>query len=166
MTSFLHTISSALHLDTFNAIELLHMCIRALCVYFIGVSLARSNKKIIGIRTPFNFILFIMMGSIFANAIVTGALFLPIIGTVLLLVFVNASMEALAFYFPWVERFVKGSSVELVKDGQIHWNVMKAHFITKRELLNELASQAHNYDIDKVKQAVLASDGTINFVFK
>lgn len=166
MLQIIEVIKNALEIPSFDYMQLIYMSIRGIAVYFIGVSIARSNKKLIGIRTPFNFILFVILGSIFANAIVDGHAFLPIVGSILLIIGLNACMKKLAFHFKWIERFVKGSSVELVKNSNINWNEMNAHAITKRELLNELATQAHTYDIDKVETAILASDGSINFIFK
>jgi uncharacterized membrane protein YcaP (DUF421 family) len=110
--------------------------------------------------------IFMMLGSIFANAIVDAKSFLPIIVSLFAIIILNSFIKKLVFRFLWVENFIKGPSIELVKNGKINWNEMKANSITKRELLNELASQAHTYDIDKVEAATLASDGSINFIFK
>lgn len=159
-------IQNAIGIHTFDTINLLHMSIRGILIYFLGVSIARSNKKIIGIRTPFNFMLFVMLGSIFANAVVDGTLFLPIIGTMFIIILLNATMKALSFNFKWIEKFIKGTPTFLIKNGKIDWNEMNNHFITKRELLNELATQVHHYNIDKVEEAILGSDGSLNFVFK
>lgn len=163
---FIEIIKNALEIDGFDYIQLLYMCIRATIIYFIGIGIARSNKKIIGIRTPFNFMLFVMLGAIFANAIIKSVLFLPIAGTILFLIVLNFIIKLLVFHFRWFESFVKGSSVSLVEDGKINWKQMNAHLITERELLNKLASQSHHSDIKKVKEAVFASDGSINFIFK
>lgn len=164
--NFIEIIKNALEIDSFDYMQLLYMCIRATIIYFIGMTIARSNKKIIGIRTPFNFMLFVMLGSIFANAVINGEFFLSIVGTILFLIGLNFIMKILSFRYRWVETFVKGSPVELVKNGVIHWDQMNTHLITERELLNELASQSHHYNIQNIKSAILDSDGSINFIFK
>jgi len=163
-SDILYMVRHAIGIDTFTAGPFLYMTIRGIIVYFVGISLARFNKKLMGIRTPFNFILFIMLGSIFATAIVDGTLFLPIICATLLLFLLNGLMTMLAYYIPGVERFMKGHSSELVKEGEIQWRAMRRNFITRNELLNELHTQLHTNNLEAVKSAVLASDGTINFI--
>jgi len=166
MLQIFYILKNALEIPSFDPMQLLYMSIRAIIIYIVGVLMARYNKKLIGIRTPFNFILFITLGSIFTNAIVDAKVFLPIVGSMFLLITINTCMKMLSFRFPWIEKLSKGPSVELITNGKIDWNVMKSHSITKQELLNELANQMHTYDIDKVETAILASDGSLNFIFK
>ena len=142
------------------------MIIRGVMVYFVGVTLARFNKKLMGIRTPFNFLLFIMLGSIFAQAIIDGSSLIPILGTIVTLFSLNGFMTMLAYSSPSIESFMKGTPSVLVKDGEIQWSKMKKYFITEQELLNELHSQLHTQNLNKVAFAFLASDGSINFIAK
>lgn len=154
----------AIGLHEFAYTPFIYMTIRGVIVYFFGIYLARFNKKLVGIRTPFNFILFIMLGSIFANAIVEETAFLPIMCSIVLLTLLNGLMTMLAYYLPSVELFLKGSSSELVKEGEIQWKAMRKNFITRHELINELHTQLHTDKLQDVKSAELASDGTINFI--
>jgi len=142
------------------------MIIRGIIVYFTGVTLARFNKKLMGIRTPFNFLLFIMLGSIFAQAIIDGSSLIPILGTIATLFSLNGLMTMLAYSSPSIESFIKGQPSVLVKDGEIQWSKMKKYFITEQGLLNELHAQLHTQNLNKVAFAFLASDGTINFIIK
>jgi len=146
--------------------DMIMMIIRGCIIYFVGMTLARFNKKLMGVRTPFNFILFVMLGSIFAQAVVDGNMFLPILGTLVALSFLNGLMTMLAYYFPSVEAFVKGKPSILVKDGEIQWGKMKKYLITEQELFNELHAQLHTQNLKTVSFAFLASDGTINFIKK
>ena len=161
---FFHFISHAIGLDIFSATVLMHMLIRSLIIYFFGVTIAHFNKKLIGIRTPFNFILFIMLGSIFANAIVDKNVFLVTMAATLFLILLNGLMTMLSFHIPFIESFVKGNDTILVKNGHIQWHAMEENFITKRELLKELHTQLHTNSLKKISYAILESDGTINFI--
>ena len=165
-TAIIAFLKDLLGLPTSSFMILFQMIIRGIVIYFFGITLARFNKKLLGIRTPFNLILFIMLGSIFASAIIDGRTFLPIIVTVLFLSLLNGAMTMLSYYVPAVETFVKGGSSTLVQDGKIQWDAMKKNFITQHELFNELQTQLHTRDLDRVKAAILASDGTINFIEK
>ncbi len=146
--------------------DALMMIIRGIIIYFVGISLARFNKKLIGVRTPFNFILFVMLGSIFAQAIIDGSSFIPILATIVALTMLNGLMTLLAYYSPSIEDFVKGQPSILLKDGEIQWSKMRKYYITEQELLNELNAQLHTNNFNKVESAILASDGTINFIEK
>jgi uncharacterized membrane protein YcaP (DUF421 family) len=163
-TLFFQFVSQAIGLDIFSITPLIHMLIRSIIIYFFGVTLARFNKKLIGIRTPFNFILFIMLGSVFANAIVDEKFFLATMAITLFLILLNGLMTMLSFHIPFIESFVKGMDVILVKNGEIQWHAMKKNFITERELLKELHKQVHTNSLKKISSAVLESDGTINFI--
>lgn len=147
-------------------IPMLYMIIRGTIIYILGVIVTRFNKRIIGIHTPFNLILFIMLGSIFASAIIKTTMFLSIVGVFLFLTVLNATITALAFHFPLIEQFIKGSPAILVKNSQIQWPAMRENFITKRELINELQTQLHTSDLKTIVRATLESDGSINFVEK
>lgn len=157
-------INDSIGLNTFSVSVLGHMLIRGAIIYLYGITIARFNKKLLGIRTPFNFILFVMLGSITAGAIINETLFIPILTTSFLLVILNALMTLLAFHFPAVEHFVKGSEEKLIKNGKIQWHIMKKNLITKRELLSELHNQLHTHDLTIVETAYLTSNGTIDFV--
>ena len=146
--------------------KLSHMVIRAIIIYLVGVTLARFNKKLLGLRTPFNFILFVMIGSISANAIAVRKFFLPTVGTLLFLVALNGLITMLAYFFTPMENFVKGEEGVVVKDGRIQWKAMRKDLITERELRNELRAKLHTDDIKEVKLATVASDGSISFVRK
>ncbi len=166
MNEFLETIKDAIHLDAFSTTKLLHTIMRSIMIYFWGITLARFNKKLLGIRTPFNFLLFVMMGSISAMAIVHGEFFLPIICAFTFLILLNGLMTMLVFYYKPIELFVKGKEVLLVKNGNIQWKQMRKNFITHKELFNELYNQLHTKDLKTVSAAYLTSDGTINFITK
>src|SRR5271168_676211 len=94
-----HVIYSAIGLDTFSSTFLIHMIIRGSIIYGAGIIVARFNKKLIGIRTPFNFILFVMLGSISASAVVDENIFLAVLGTTLFLITLNGCIAMLSFYF-------------------------------------------------------------------
>ncbi len=140
-----------------------YMIIRAAIVYILGVLLARFHKKLVGVRNPLNFIVFVMLGSMLATGVIMPEFFLPVVATLFFLLLMNVSVTMLAFYIPPLELLLKGPPVELVKNGKILWEQMERNYITKNELLNELQTQLQTRDLSMIKRAILASDGTINF---
>jgi uncharacterized membrane protein YcaP (DUF421 family) len=166
ITQLFKALQEAVGITTLSFTALFYMIIRGIIVYLFGVTLARFNKKLLGIRTPFNFILYIMLGSIFANAILNADVFLPTLGTIIILMLLNGLVTVLAFHFITIETLIKGSPSILIKDGEIQKSVMKKNFITDRELFNELNAQLQTRDLSQIETAILTSDGTINFIKK
>jgi len=166
MENFFSFLRAALKLEKANAIIFAYMLLRGLIIYFTSFLVIRFNKRFMGIRTPFNFILFVMLGSLSAAAITEYAPFLPVFGVILSLILLNRIISALEFHYPWFEKVFKGPIIVLVKDGEIQWNNMEKSYITKRELLNELQERLHTRDLKIIASALLTSDGQINFIKK
>jgi len=164
--TIVETFKDAIYIKTFSYTVLIPILIRSGAIYIFGITFSRFNKKLIGIRTPFNFILFVMLGALAANAILYKKFFLLIVSSITFLTILNGLVTLLAYYFKPIENFVKGDLPELVKDGKIQWKAMKKNFITERELRNELHTQLKTNDLSNVISAHLASDGTINFITK
>lgn len=142
------------------------MSIRGFIVYISTMALVRINRKFLGVRTSSNFVLFIMLGSMFAAAVTSENLFLPIMITIFFLSFVNRYVASLFFYYPQLGELFVGAPVVLVSDGVVHWRNMEKHLVSKNDLLNELQTQLHITDVSKIERAYLATDGTIDFVMK
>jgi len=159
-------IYAALEINKSNLILFAYMLTRALTLYFTSFLLIRFNRRFMGIRTPFNFILFVMIGSISAAAITEYAPFLPIFGIIISLIFLDRIISIIEFHIPAFERLFKGPIEVLVKDGKIQWDTMKKNSITKRELINEIQHKLHTKDLSQISSALLASDGEINFIKK
>ena len=162
--SLLHYFHEATEIRNFTFDSLVHMMIRGVIIYALGIALLRFNKKLFGVSNSFNMILFVILGSILADAIVSAEHFLLSIATVLLLTTLNFLMTMASFYIPAVESFMEGTQQVIVINGQIQWDVMKKNLITKRELLGELCTQLHTQDLAMVETAMVASDGRIKFV--
>ena len=153
-------------LFTQDTISLVSMCVRAFIIYTASILFVRFNRKFMGIRTPYNFLLSVMIGSASARAITEGSNFLPILGTLFFLILLNMLLSALGYFFPTFEKFFIGSSVILLKNDKIMWKNMRRHYITKKDLQNALERQLHTDNFTTIKTAFLAGDGTINFVLK
>lgn len=151
---------------TQDTISLVSMCARAFIIYTASILFVRFNRKFMGIRTPYNFLLFVVIGSASATAITEGSNFIPILGTLFFLILVNMLLSVLGYFFPSFERFLIGSSIILLKNDKIMWKNMRRHYITKKNLQNALETQLHTDDFSIVRTAFLADDGTINFLVK
>jgi uncharacterized membrane protein YcaP (DUF421 family) len=144
----------------------LGMSVRGIILYTLSIMSIRLNKKFLGIRTSYSFILYVMLGSLCAAAITEEGLFLPITSTILVLSLINRVMSSLFFHHSWLETVFLGSPVLLVSNGELQRHNMRSHFVTTTDLSNALQTQLHTNDLGKVDSAYLATDGTINFITK
>lgn len=157
---------SAIGFDVFTITSLMHMCIRGVIVYFFGITLVRCNKKLFSIHTPFNFILFVILGSILSEAIVDEKDFISIIFTITLLIVLNHLIALSIYRIPILELLIKGKPTILVNHGEIKWKTMEKHRITKSELLHELHIHLNTNNLEIVELAYITTEGRINFVKK
>lgn len=147
--------------------SLMHMCTRALIVYIFGFLVIRLDKQLMGIRSPFNLILTVMMGSILANAITFHEVrFFSALGMCSILVLVNKISMHFAYHFNSLEKLLKGSPVLLVENGKIKWEAMRYNAITKEDLLSAMRQEAGHHDLAHVDKAFLENGGFITFVLK
>lgn len=144
-----------------------HMSVRGLVVYFFGFIVMRLDKQIMGIRTPFNLVLNVILGAILANAITFHEIdFFAVMGMATVLVLVNKATIHFAYYFRSLEKFVKGSPILLVENGKIKWEVMRHNAITEEDLLSAMRQDAGLHDISKIDKAFLENGGFISFILK
>jgi len=143
----------------------LHMTVRAIFVYFLGILIIKSHKRFMQLRTVFSFFLYILLGSMLAGSIIGASPFFHTLAAVLLIMATNGLVTISVFFSPRIERFLKGNSSILVSDGQIQWNVMRKYFITKDELFEAL-HQAHIEDLHQVKKAIFENSGSITIIKK
>lgn len=75
----------------------------------------------------------------------------------------NFLINALSYYFPFVEKLVSNPPVQVIKDGRLLRKNMRREFLTEEELIGHLRGQGLQ-DFSKVKKACIESDGTISVI--
>lgn len=144
--------------------ELFHLCTRLIFVYLIGLLLTRVNRRFIGLRTSFNFILFILLGSTFAAAITGNAPFFETITAVVMMMLINWCLSVFVYHFPAFERLVKGKRHVLIENGDIHWETLRRNYISYSELTDAIHEKGNTTNIKKVKHAFFEHNGTISVI--
>jgi uncharacterized membrane protein YcaP (DUF421 family) len=126
----------------------------------------KFNKKFMGLRNPFNFIIFVMLGSIIATAITSQQDLWPFLALIVAILMFNTFVAYLISRFPAFEKFAAGKATVLITDGKVNWVALKNSYITKTELREELQEKLNTNDFNKIEHAYMASDGSINFILK
>lgn len=144
-----------------------HMIVRAIIVYAVSIVLVRVGKKrFMGSHTAFDVLMGIIIGSVLSRAINGSARFSESIAAALTLVLLHWLFALLALRFPRFSRAVKGSSRELVRDGEILWDQMRKGGIGKEDLMQALRQRTGTEELERVRFARLERGGEITVILK
>ena len=144
----------------------IQMISRGLFIYVYGILLVRIHKRFFGLKTSYDILLRVTIGSIFANIIIGRAPFFCSIAVTFILVGCNWVAAILAYRSHTVEKFIKGSHYLLVENGNIIWKNMHRFYITKDELLETARITAHTVDLAQIEKAYLENHGAITIILK
>lgn len=147
-----------------DSLSLQQMGLRALVVYLIAIVIVRlADKRFFGKHTALDVILGFMLGSILSRAITGNSPFFPTLGAALALVIVHWGFAVGAFHWSRFGTLVKGTARQLVRDGQIQWDQMKAGQISREDLLGAVRVEGGE-DLDQVDAAYLERSGDISVI--
>lgn len=143
------------------------VCARATVIYLVGLVTIRLGKnRFIGRNTIFDLLLVLILASALSRSINGSAPFYETIVLGVFLVLVHALFAMGSFYGDGIGHWIKGSSRELVKDGQVDKEAMRKAYLTQRDLEEALHLYGQPADISRIKVARLERDGTISIVPK
>lgn len=134
-------------------------------VFFYAVLLLRLAKSRVHLKTPFDFVIIILIGSLLSRPINGEAEVFPTFVATLGLILIHRLMSYLTYRSSWLGTFLKGRSDVLVEDGEIYYDALRQHRITEDDLL-EIARKNQILNIKDVKMACLERDGTISVIGK
>ena len=141
------------------------MSFRAVVVFAITLLYVRlGNKRFLGRRTAFDFVLAIILGSVMSRAINGQAPFGPTLAAGAVLLALHWVMGAAAMRSTTVSSLLKGKPRLLVKDGKFIAEEARKSHITEQDLLEDLRFEAHIDSIEDVDTAYLECNGKIGIV--
>jgi uncharacterized membrane protein YcaP (DUF421 family) len=108
----------------------------------------------------------VLTGAVLARAINGSAGFLSTIGCAFFLMLVHRVFAFVAYRSHSFGKLIKGSDVELVREGQVDWKAMKHHLVSKHDLEEDLRLSAATECIEKIKVARLERSGDVSFIKK
>lgn len=146
-------------------LTIMHLILRALIVYVLGVLLARLNKHFFSIKTSYNFFLNIFIGAVLGTAI-TGPLFYEVLGMAIFIMLVNWLVAFLGYHLASLDAFINGRPIVLIEDGKMQKSGMRKCLITEHELLALLRAQEGITNLSLVEKAYFENTGQISFILK
>jgi uncharacterized membrane protein YcaP (DUF421 family) len=141
------------------------MALRAVLIYFSALLFVRiGEKRFMGKSTAFDVILGIIFGSVISRAInSTGAILETLVAS-LVLVTLHWLSALISFHSDRLGDFFKGTTRELVRDGEILWDEMQKSHISQKDLMGQVRSEGNTEDFESVKKAVLERSGKISVI--
>ncbi|WP_299825324.1 YetF domain-containing protein [uncultured Pontibacter sp.] len=163
-------------IDTFNllfgigegTLNWWQMSLRAVGVFFAALAIMRiGSHRIFGKNTAFDIVLGIIYGSILSRAITGNAPFWPTLAAALTLVLLHKLLATVAFNTEnGFGNIIKGKPQELVKDGEVRWEVMRSNSVTENDLLEAMRNSGHRPEISAIHKAYLERNGDISIICK
>ncbi len=146
-----------------DSLSIWQMMLRALVVYLIAIVMVRlGDKRFFGKHTALDVILGFMLGSILSRAITGSSPFVPTLAAGMVLVIMHWGLAVTAYRWSRFGTLVKGSKRQLVLDGEIQWEQMKAGQISQEDLLTAVRAAGSGEDLDQVAAAFLERSGDIS----
>jgi uncharacterized membrane protein YcaP (DUF421 family) len=146
-------------------INWLEKIVRPFLVYvFLVIAFRLTGKRLLGSRTPFDFIVLLTIANVLQNAMIgpDNSVLGGILGATTLLA-TDILFDKLAYQFRWFKHLIEGDPTVLVEDGKINFENLKREYLTTDDLRRAVAKE--NIDLDSdlptLRRVLLESDGTI-----
>lgn len=151
--------------DHLNALQ---MASRAFVMFLIAFLLIRfvGTTRIFGKKSPFDQVIYIVLGSVFAKGIVGDTPFFSTIAAAIIMILMQRFMAWLSAKDDKICTLLKGKNILLYKDGKfLRRNMIKAT-ISENDLMESLRLETKQTSLDKIEMAYLETNGRISFVTK
>jgi len=144
----------------------LHMALRAIIVFIAAVLYIRiAGVKTFGKQNIIDQITTLVLGTLLGNAIFTGtAPFFPILGAALIIMLLRRVLSWLTFKSDFMGRWIKGTPLLLIKDGEIVKKNLGKTFISHNDLVEALHLDTQSGDIKDIKESYLERSGHVSFI--
>lgn len=142
------------------------MSSRAVVVFFAALAIMRiGSHRVFGKNTAFDIILGIIYGSVLSRAITGNSPFGATLAAAFTLVMLHKLLAMLAFKSSnGFGNLIKGKPQQLIKDGNLQWDVMRDNSVTENDIKEALRSAGHQPDVRAVKSAFLERSGDISII--
>lgn len=142
----------------------LQMSLRAALIFLLGVLIVRfAATRAFGKWSALDIILAVIVGSNLSRALTGSAPFLPTLIATVLLVILHGLLAMAAARWSWISTLTKGSSIRLVRDGQLDEAAMRRAGIGEGDLRMALRAAGHK-DLEHVRSASLERNGDISVI--
>ena len=138
--------------------------LRGILITLYAIILFRINlSRLYGNHSSLDFVIYIILGAIFGEAIVNNLPLLPSMIVSALIILIYRLLTFLTYKSHRVGKYIKGEKIIIIKDGKyIKANLQCSH-LTPNDVLQALRLQYGMNSINTVKRAILERGGQISF---
>ncbi|HEY1582230.1 MAG TPA: YetF domain-containing protein [Chthoniobacterales bacterium] len=145
-------------------LDLEQVVLRALIIFGIALAFMRlGHKRSLARKTAFDTAFVVIFGAMLARAINGSGPFFPTIVAAGVLVLLHRLLGSLAEHSEKFENLIKGRPDELLRDGRVLAEKMRAHRISKEDLAEDMHLRGHA-DTAAIALARLERSGEISFI--
>lgn len=141
-----------------------YILIRTVIIYLFAVLLLRYGSTRFKLRTPFDYVIVIIIGAVLGRTLYGGTSLLATLLASFLLVLLHELFARLAFHFHFFGKIFKGEAYTLIEDNQMLHDAMKKNNITADDLLEVCRHQCKHEDLTAIEKAILERSGQINII--
>lgn len=145
----------------------LEMGARAAAMFLIALVLMRiAGRRSLGLGTPFDVIISLLLGSTLARGVMGGVSFGGACAAGLVLAVAHRLMAWATVRYEWIGELVNGKPILLFQNGQVkHRNLMRA-LVSEKELMKRMELHAAGGDLSEIESAWMETNGVIGVVVK
>jgi uncharacterized membrane protein YcaP (DUF421 family) len=141
------------------------MTTRAIAIFFATLVMIRiSGRRSFGQRSPFDYVVAILLGATLSRVIVGASPAIPTLCASLSIVILHRLLAWGCIHSPSLERWLVGTERELFRDGQFDQRQMDAALITRADIFETARAQNGAFDLSGVRAAYLERNGEISLI--
>ena len=145
----------------------LQMIARTIAVFFAALVLIRiSGRRSFGQRSPFDYVIAILLGATLSRAIVGASPVVATLAACLAMVLLHRALGWLSVRSRMVESWLVGVERELYRDGVFNREEMSAALTTESDIMEAARLELNTQDLNDVRYAILERNGQVSLVRK
>jgi uncharacterized membrane protein YcaP (DUF421 family) len=145
----------------------LQMAMRAAAIFFATLVLIRiSGRRSFGQRSPFDYVVAILLGATLSRVIVGASPALPTLAASLVIVVIHRVLAWACGWSRTLELLVGGVEREVYRDGKFNGREMSAALVTRTDILETVRQELGVHELDSVRSAILERNGEISIIRK
>lgn len=148
-------------------LSFLQMGARAAAAFLVALIFIRiSGRRSFGQRSPFDYVVTILLGATLSRAIVGASPALPTFVASLVIVFMHRALAWACVRSQTLERLVGGAERRLYRDGSFDQRQMLAALVSRTDIFETVRKELGTEALDRVQSAILERNGEISIIRK
>ena len=150
-----------------DQLSALQMGMRAILVFLLTIVLIRlSGRRSIGLRSPLDTVITLLLGATLSRAIVGASPFTGVALASLVIVLLHRLVAWSCAHNKLISRLLNGEQKVLYQNGQLNHDNMDTMMISEQDLQEAVRRTGHVDSLSEVQKAVMERNGEISVVKK